>query len=476
MQPNTITIAAIDFGSYRIKGALAQKQSNNRFEILCYADELTEGCIHRGVIYNMETVARKVQLIISKLEKLSGTKIVKVFANVGGQSLRTISHVESITFDAPHEITQQDIDKLYEQIDDYTPDRYSVLKVDSPVYYVNSNYTTAPVGVQAMKIDARYQLIVAKEHMLGNLMSVVQNKLGLQLGGPLIPSIALGNTFLTDDQKNLGCVLIDLGAGTTTVSVFKKGLLQGIRVIPLGGINITKDLTALHIIDKEAERIKCFGGSAISEPGDKNTIEVNAADKLSTKLLSRYEVCRYIEARTQEILDNVRNVIDQMISPEQIGGGIIITGGGSELAGILEKLSKTLDTRIELASSLVTPESHNVEYAKNPKLHLLYAIIEYANQDCIERIPSTPTQQLLIPTEEEEGLNSPQPDFPEDDLFTANEAPKAQGELFSSNETPVVKNKPQAPKPDPVVKKQKKLGSRISSIFSNLFPVGDDEV
>lgn len=477
MQPTT-TIVAIDFGSYRIKGTLAEKDAHGKLKMLYYAEEPTEGCIHRGVIYNMETTAQKAQKIIDKLQKYSGHKIAKVYANVGGQSLRTVNHLESLPFDTPHEITKEDIDKLYEQVDNFELDKYVVLKVDSPEYFVNSNYTTSPVGVQAMKVEARFQLIVAKSQMLNNVNSVIRNKLRLDVGGPLIAPIALGNIFLTEDQKKLGCVLIDFGAGSTTVSVFKKGLLQGIRVIPLGAINITKDLTALHIIEQEAERIKCFGGSAISEPGDKTTMQVNAADKLSTKLLSRYEVCRYIEARTQEILDNVQHAIKQMISIEDIGGGIVVTGGGSELAGLIEKLSKTLTMPVDLATGMVAPDSYNSEYTKNPKLHLLYAIVEHATEECLvvtgkaAEHTSHLHQEENNPKKESAAPSAVREEYPEEELFHAEETPpvRAEGELFAPGEIPTAPPKTERRSIPPEVQPRKKFREKLTDYLSGLFP------
>ena len=488
MQGNITTIAAIDFGSHRIKGALAQKDEEGKFEIQYYADELSEGCIPRGVIYNMEIAAQKTQKIIHKLEELSGEKIARIYVNVGGQSLRTLRHMESLHFDTPHEITKEDINQLFKQVEDFSHEKYEVLYVDSPEYFVNSNYTSSPVGVQAMKMEARFPLIVAKPQMYSNVMSVVEGKLKLGVEGPLISPIVLGNAFLTNDQKNLGCVLIDLGAGTSTVSVFKKGLLQGVRVVPLGGNNITKDLTAMHITESEAERIKCFGGSAISEPGDKQQIEVNAADNLSTKSLSRYEVCRYIEARAQEIADNIRNVLVNMIRMEDIGGGVLVTGGGSELVGMIEKLSKTLGVEIELAANMISSSGRNREYIKNPRLHLLYAMLDHGTVECLVKEQASETVNVDEVKEVEESVQEEgyaTNDYPENDLL--NENPPVPKPLFTKDEIPEDKTKKAKEatkhkgKQDAEVRppKRKTLVKSISEWFTGFFPddpSGEDEI
>ncbi|MDO4770384.1 cell division protein FtsA [Porphyromonas sp.] len=434
-QNSTITVVVIDFGTYVIKGALAEKHADGQFDILYYADEPSDDCIKRGVIYNMEVAAQKAQSVISRLEKLYGKKINKVYSNIGGHTLRTIRHVESLAFEMPHEITAEDIDTLYEKVEGFTHDKYEQLLIDSPQYFINSNYTTSPIGVQALKIDARFQLIVASPQMRSNVQNVIEKKLNLEVAGLPISPLVLSKTFLNEDQKKLGCVLIDFGSGSTTICVFRNDLLTGLRVIPLGAQNITKDIMAMHITESEAERIKKQDGSAIAEPSDKSMIEVNAADKLSTKQISKYELCRFIEARTKEIIDNVVHHMKEMIKPDDIGGGVIVTGGGSEMRGLLEKLVDALKMRVEVASALITNHRQNTPYINNPKLHLIYAMIDYASQDCVER-PLGVQQPEASALKEKEGTDTY---YPEDAYIQKREG--EQPSLFTEDELPPAEEK-----------------------------------
>ena len=432
-QNSTTTVVVIDFGTYVIKGALAEKHADGGFDILYYADEPSDDCIKRGVIYNMEKAAQKAQSVISRLEKLYGRKITKIYSNIGGHTLRTIQHIESLAFDTPHEITKEDIETLYSQVEGFSHDKYERLLIDSPQYFINSNYTTSPIGVQALKIDARFQLIVANPQIRGNVENVVERKLNLELAGLPIAPLVLSKTFLNEDQKKLGCVLIDFGSGSTTICVFRNELLTGIRVIPLGAQNITKDIMAMHITESEAERIKKQDGSALAEASDKSMIEVNAADKLSTKQISKYELCRFIEARTKEIIDNVVYHLKDMIKPDDIGGGIVVTGGGSEMRGFLERLDETLKMKVEVASALITNHRQNTAYINNPKLHLIYAMIDYASEDCVERPLVEQPQHVAEPVVTD---NS----YPEDDYLNNREG--EQQSLFSEDELPRPEEKP----------------------------------
>ena len=445
-QNSTTTVVVIDFGTSVIKGALAEKLADGQFDILYYADEPSDDCIKRGVIYNMEKAAQKAQSVISRLEKLYGKRIAKVYSNIGGHTLRTVRHIESLAFDTPHEITKEDIETLYSQVESFSHDKYERLLIDSPQYFINSNYTTSPIGVQALKIDAKFQLIVANPQIRGNVENVVERKLNLELAGLPIAPLVLSKTFLNEDQKKLGCVLIDFGSGSTTICVFRNELLTGIRVIPLGAQNITKDIMAMHITESEAERIKKQDGSAIAEASDKSMIEVNAADKLSTKQISKYELCRFIEARTKEIIDNVVHHLKDMIKPDDIGGGIVVTGGGSEMRGFLERLDETLKMKVEVASALIPNHRQNTPYINNPKLHLLYAMIDYASEDCVERPFVEQTQQTAESLVQD---NS----YPEDDYINSREG--EQQPLFSEDELP-----PPEEKPIDVIKAGGKGGSK----------------
>lgn len=433
-QNSTTTVVVIDFGTYVIKGALAEKHADGQFDILYYADEPSDECIKRGVIYNMEMAAQKAQSVISRLEKLYGKKITKVYSNIGGHSLRTIRHIESLAFDVPHEITGEDIETLYSQVESFTHDKYERLLIDSPQYFINSNYTTSPIGVQALKIDARFQLIVASPQIRSNVQNVVERKLNLELAGLPIAPLVLSKTFLNEDQKKLGCVLIDFGSGSTTICVFRNDLLTGIRVIPLGAQNITKDIMAMHITESEAERIKKQDGSAIAEASDKSMIEVNAADKLSTKQISKYELCRFIEARTKEIIDNVVHHMKEMIKPDDIGGGIVVTGGGSEMRGFLEKLVEALKMKVEVASALIPNHRQNSAYINNPKLHLIYAMIDYASEDCVER-PLVEQAPKLSP----DTTHTEDSAYPEDTYINSREG--EQQSLFTEEELPPAEEK-----------------------------------
>lgn len=461
MENKNITVAVIDFGSSSIKGAIATKRFEGgayTINILANAEEPTDGCILRGTIFNLETTALKVQSLLNTLERLTGKKVSRVYAGIGGQSLRTAQHLESLTFDAPHEITDEDVEQLRQQASSFELAGYELLMIESPEYYVNSQYTSDPVGVQAMKLDARFRLLLAKPQKKHNLISVLTNKLPYEICNIEISPLILSDIFLTNDNKKLGCVLIDLGGGSTTICVYKNGLLQGVRVIPLGGQNITQDITSLHITPSEAERVKCSVGTCQPVYGDKTFVEVNTRDKLSTKQISKYEIDKYIEARTQEIVDNIRYHLWEMINKGEIGGDIIITGGASQLTGLTKMLSDALGANVHEASTLsqhlqVSPA--NRAYIAKPHLHLLYALISKAYEECIEPRPvAKPTEIKEVAVEPQGAQEKEDPE----ESYATETTPQAQKIEFDE---PIEEIEPE---PEPTrdttssTQKQKKKG------------------
>ncbi|MDO5036193.1 MAG: cell division protein FtsA [Porphyromonas sp.] len=408
---DNITVAVIDFGSHSIKAALAEKYSDGRYLIKYHDQEPSEGCVVRGKIHNLTETAQKVREVLDRLERKAGRKIDRVHAAVGGQSLQSYSHVVEQVFDDPHEITQEDIDLLQQQVDDFAHEKYMVLAEVSPTYFVNGSYTRNPVGVQALNLKVEYQLILADSRLSDNIDLVLQDKLGLEVMQLLMSPIVLADRFLTEEQKRIGCALVDMGAACTTVCVYRRGALDRLRVIPLGSQNITNDLTWMHISPSEAERVKVEKASLTADAKDTQApIEVKAADMVTPKHISRLEVNQYVEARAREIIDNIKAVCTHGRSDVSLPGGVVLTGAGSKLRGIGALLSRVMEVHVEHVTSLVSSDRPNEYYILQPEWHVVYSMYPYATNDI--------TKPLKVEQDEttEEEQEPVQPFYPEDQL------------------------------------------------------------
>jgi len=236
---------------------------------------------------------------------------------------------------------------------------YETLENIPQEYRVDSNVVIDPVGVLGTSVEGKYLNIIARETLRSNISNCVANA-GLELVESPISVCQLGKHLVMDVEKNSGCALVDFGAETTTVVVYKKNLIRHLAVIPLGSNNITKDLASLLQLDEEeAENVKLKYGNAYPENGKDNAEGNNAPASFTTsdgRTFDITEVQRIVDARVQEIIANVRNQINKSGYSESLLSGIILTGGGSNIRNIVKSIQEiTKFDKVRLARSLKTP-------------------------------------------------------------------------------------------------------------------------
>ncbi len=471
-----INLAILDFGSSAIKLAVAEKMApgDELFRTVYLDSEPSEGAVQRGVVFNLSETSEKVRKLLSRAEADLGIEIAHVYASISGQGLHSLLIKQVEEYDAPHEITQADIERLWGKIDE--PDGKFFLNADFARFSVNGSSVLRPVGVKAMKLQVSIQTVVTDRMVTDNVEEVLAHKLDLEVEPYLVGVVELSKRVLTAEQKRIGSALVDFGAETTTVAYFNHGVLESLRVIPMGGNQITYDLTDLDISPEEAERVKIAHASLSLDTSDKEELIVKAPDMRTDKRISRYNVNQYIEARTHEIVDNIKAIIARAKGSEgdyKVPGGMVITGGASKLAGLPEYLKEKFGG--ELSVKQVSPaffsDGGNQELTANPEFHSLYAMLYVANVDVArtEEEPSVVEQheeQREEPTihivEGEADIMS-QPGvlpFDEEDL-------KPQAE-------PAPRVKPRrerTPKP----KKEKSNKSSFMGRLKDLFAMSDDD-
>ena len=471
-----INLAILDFGSSAIKLAVAEKMApgDELFRTVYLDSEPSEGAVQRGVVFNLSETSEKVRKLLSRAEADLGIEIAHVYASISGQGLHSLLIKQVEEYDAPHEITQADIERLWGKIDE--PDGKFFLNADFARFSVNGSSVLRPVGVKAMKLQVSIQTVVTDRMVTDNVEEVLAHKLDLEVEPYLVGVVELSKRVLTAEQKRIGSALVDFGAETTTVAYFNHGVLESLRVIPMGGNQITYDLTDLDISPEEAERVKIAHASLSLDTSDKEELIVKAPDMRTDKRISRYNVNQYIEARTHEIVDNIKAIIARAKGSEEdykVPGGMVITGGASKLAGLPEYLKEKFGG--ELSVKQVSPaffsDGGNQELTANPEFHSLYAMLYVANVDVArtEEEPSVVEQheeQREEPTihivEGEADIMS-QPGvlpFDEEDL-------KPQAE-------PAPRVKPRrerTPKP----KKEKSNKSSFMGRLKDLFAMSDDD-
>ena len=247
-------IVAIELGSSKITGIAGKKHADGSIQVLALASENSSDFIRKGVIYNLDKTAQSLTSIIKKLESTLKASIGKVYVGIGGQSLRTIRNTEVRHLEEETKISQELIDSIMDSNREVPIIDQEILEVAPQEYKVGINLLADPVGVPSDHIEGRFLNIIARSSVKQNIDKCFKQA-GIEIADYIISPLALANAVLTNSEKRSGCMFIDFGADTTTVSVYKNNILRHLAVIPLGGSNITKDICSQQIEEEDAEEL-----------------------------------------------------------------------------------------------------------------------------------------------------------------------------------------------------------------------------
>ena len=323
-------IVAIELGSSKMTGIAGKKNLDGSIQVLACVKEDSSSFIRKGVVYNIDKTAQCLTNIVSRLEKQLKTTITQVYVAVGGQSIRSVRNV--IAKDLPGEtlVTQ---DMVVELMDDNRnvvyPDQ-QILDAAVQEYKVDSQYQLDPVGIQCTRIEGNFLNILQRKAFYKNLNKCFEVA-DINIAEFYLAPLALADSVLTETERRSGCALVDLGADTTTVSVFSKNILRHLAVIPLGFNNIVKDIASLQMEEQDAAKMMLKYAVAWT---DNNDIDNNMKYSIDQdRQVETRKFIEIVEGRLEEIIANVWCQVPEEYC-DKLLGGIILTGGGSNMKDI----------------------------------------------------------------------------------------------------------------------------------------------
>lgn len=323
-------IVAIELGSTNIIGVAGKKNIDGSISILSVIKEDSTSCINKGVVYNIDKTVQCLTNIIKRLETSLKAKVAQVYVGVGGQSIRSVKNtlIKELPLDTV--VTLDMVNELMDENRNMTYPAQEVLDAITQEYKVDAQYQLDPVGIQCTRLEANLLNILWKKSFYRNLNKCFDNA-GIAIAEMYLAPLALADSVLTDVEKRVGCVLVDLGAETTTVSVYYRNILRHLAVIPLGGNNITIDIASLQMDDENAEKMKRKYASAYTESKD---IDENLKYSIDEdRQIDSKTFIEIVEARLEEIIKNVWYQVPSEYT-DKLLGGFIITGGVSNMKNI----------------------------------------------------------------------------------------------------------------------------------------------
>ncbi|MBO7119754.1 MAG: cell division protein FtsA [Bacteroidaceae bacterium] len=393
-------IIAVELASTAIRAIAGKREPDGSMQVLAFAQEESPNTIRKGIIDNIDKTTQALSRVVAKLNDKLGVKVNSVYVGLGGQSLRSVHNRVLLQFDGLELLSHKTIDKMRDTNSGVVYPNAEIKEVIPQEFTIGSRSIVDPVGMQAESIEANFINIIARTTLEENIRKCI-NGAGLEVQEVLISPICEASALLTANEKRSGCALVDIGADTTTVSVYVNNILRHLSVIPLGGSNVTSDITSLKVEAEEAEELKKKYGTAYrSDSEDKTGQKISLSFDRTEDEEKLQEI---VEARYEEIIANVCHHItpfkDKMLS------GIIVTGGAARIPDLQHAFARqTGDLNIRIAKGL--PEgvsiSFGVQVGEPDRLYTLYSLLLAGKENCVGEVAKEPDKDLFSYAEQEE--------------------------------------------------------------------------
>lgn len=348
---NSDIVVGLDIGTTKIVCMVGRRNEHGKIEILGMGKSESVG-VTRGVVSNIDKTVDSIRTAVTEAEAQSGVDIRVVNVGIAGQHIKSLQHRgEKIRHTYEEEISQVDIDSL---IDDMyklvTLPGEEIIHVLPQEYIVdNEQGIKDPIGMAGVRLEANFHIITGQVTAAKNIYKCVE-KAGLEVAELILEPLASSEAVLSSEEKEAGIALVDVGGGTTDIAIFQDQIIRHTAVIPFGGNIVTEDIKeGCTIIKSQAELLKVKFGSALANENQENEIvSIPGLRGRAPKEISVKNLAHIIQARMEEIVENVYFEIKNSGFEKKLIGGIVITGGGSQLKHIqqLVEYMSGMDTRI----------------------------------------------------------------------------------------------------------------------------------
>ena len=402
-------IIAVELASTAIRAIAGKREPDGSMQVLAFAQEESPNTIRKGIIDNIDKTTQALTRVIAKLNEKLGVKVNSVYVGLGGQSLRSVHNRVLLQFDGLELLSHKTIDKMCDTNSGVVYPNAEIKEVVPQEFTIGSRSVVDPVGMQAEMIEANFINIIARNTLEENIRKCI-NAAGLEVQEILISPLCQANTLLTPNEKRSGCALVDMGADTTTVSVYVNNILRHLCVIPLGGSNVTSDITSLKVEAEEAEELKKKYGTAFRPDNEDKTGQKISLSFDRTE--DEEKLQEIVEARYEEIVANVWHHIspykDKMLS------GIVLTGGAARIPDLPQAFARQTGGQLNLRIAKGLPEnvtiSFGVQVGEPDRLYTLYALLLEGKENCVGEESKAPAQDTFDfePKEEEPEVKAEQ--------------------------------------------------------------------
>jgi cell division protein FtsA len=375
MNANEHYLVGLDIGTTKICAIVARQNEYGKIEVLGMGKADSFG-VMRGVVANIDKTVKAINDAVQDAKQASGLSIQEVYVGIAGQHIKSMQHNGKLYRGEEaleQEISQTDVDRLINEIQ-----KLALPPGDRIIHILPQEFTVDrevgikdPIGMSGHVLEANFHIITGQITAARNINKCVE-KSGLKVRDLILEPLASADAVLSEEEKEAGVALVDIGGGTTDIAIFQEGIIRHTAVIPFGGNIVTEDIkTACMIMRNQAEALKVKFGSALpTEIQANRMITIPGLKGRPAKEISTRNLACIIEARMKEILDHVHFEIINSGYERKLIGGIVLTGGGSQLSHLVQltEYHTGLDTRLGLPTEHLASHAHNeaLQHIGNP--------------------------------------------------------------------------------------------------------------
>ena len=371
-QGNTRVIVGLDIGTTKIACFIGRKNEHNKIEIISMGKSESMGVMH-GVVANIEKTVQSITAAVNAAQLCKeGTLTIKnVYVGIAGQHIKSIQHRGMYTKrDNTSEISQEDIDFFVDDMHKMVmPPGEEIIDVIPQEYIVDgSPEIKEPIGMAGVRLEANFHIITGQINNVMNIKKCIE-RANLNVRDIILEPIASADAVLSDEEKEAGIVLVDIGGGTTDIAIFQDGIIRHTAVIPFGGNIITNDIKeGCQIMQRHAEALKIkYGSASASENKENEVVCIPGLRGREPKEITLKNLSSIIQARMEEIIELVNYEIKNSGYSKKLIGGIVVTGGGAQLKHLTQlfEYMTGMDTRIGYPTEHLA-NSNDIENIESP--------------------------------------------------------------------------------------------------------------
>ncbi|MFL2504323.1 MAG: cell division protein FtsA [Candidatus Azotimanducaceae bacterium] len=385
-------MVGLDIGTSKVVAIVAELGLEGEIDIIGIGSHPSKG-LKKGVVVNIETTVESIRRAIEEAELMAGCQIEQVYAGIAGSHIRGLNS-HGIVAIRDKEVFQADIERVIDAAQAVAiPADQKVLHVLPQEYVIDDQEgVKEPLGMSGVRLEAKVHLITCAVNAYQNIEKCIK-KCGLEVEDIILEQLASGDAVLTEDEKDLGVCLVDIGGGTTDIAIFSEGAIRHTAVIPIAGDQVTNDIAmALRTPTPNAEEIKIKYACALGSLAQENeTIKIPSVGDRSDRDLSRQALAEVVEPRYEELFSLVQAELRRSGFEDLVAAGIVLTGGTSKIEGAIELAEEIFHMPVSLGKPKNVAGLSDI--VRNPIYSTAVGLLHYGANQQTRGVAKKPKQK-----------------------------------------------------------------------------------